>query len=307
MNYKDLSSFLTLSIIITILLITPILCSAQDNQEFTDLKGPYLGQKPPGTYPEMFGPGVISVDENFEHSAAVFSPDGKEVYWCTNVDWYTEKGQQGMLRLYFIKMVDGKWTKPRRAPFVEDLNIERPTFSPCGKWLFFEYYADSGNPDDMDIFVVERKGDDWSKPEPVSPLINTSGIERIQCFTADGSLYFSRNPFSSREQMFVAKWKDGKFSAPEQLGDDYDSDVSEYALVIGPDEAYMLICQQEAQGSANVFISYKNADGTWSDRIKTPYYSGGFLALSPDGKYLFIENEGIRWISTSFIENFKPE
>lgn len=270
------------------------------------LKGPYLGQKPPGKTPELFAPGIISVDDNFEHSAAVFSPDGKEVFWCTNVDWYTERRQQGMLRLYFMKMIDGKWTAPARAAFAENLNIERPTFSPCGKWLFFEYIS---NPDNhnVDIFVVERRGDSWSEPEPISSLINTSGIERIQCFTADGSFYFSRNPFSPREEMFVAKWKDGTFSEPERLGEDYNSDVSEYSLVIGPNEDYMLICQEAAHASPNVFVSYKNADGAWSDRIRTPYYSGGFLALSPDGKYLFIENEGIRWISTAFVAEFRPK
>jgi hypothetical protein len=282
------------------------LAGAQED-DFPVLKGPYLGQEPPSTTPRVFAPGIISVDENFEHSAAVFSPDGTEVFWCTNVDWYTERRQQGMLRLHFMKMVDGKWSAPARAPFVENLNIERPTFSPCGKWLFFEYSADPGNPDNVDIFVVERSADSWSEPEPVSSLINTSGIERIQCFTADGSFYFSRNPFSPREEMFVAKWKEGTFSAPERLGEDYNSDLSEYSLVIGPNEDYMLICQQAAQASPNVFVSYKNADGTWSDRIRTPYYSGGFLALSPDGKYLFIENEGIRWVSTAFVDELRPK
>ena len=271
------------------------------------LEGPYLGQNPPGTRPEVFGPGVISVEENFEHSAAVFSPDGTEVFWCTNVDWYNERKQPGMLRLYFMKMLDGKWSEPARAPFVDNLDIQRPTFSPCGKWLFFEYFADPDNPDNVDIFVVARKGDSWSDPEPVSPLINTSGIERIQCFAADGSFYFSRNPFSPREEMFVAKWKEGRFSPPEKLGEAFNSDVSEYALVIGPNDDYMVICQQAAHASPNVFVSYKNADGTWSDRIETPYYSGGFLALSPDGRYLFIENEGINWVSTSFINDLRPK
>ena len=273
---------------------------------FPVLEGPYLGQEPPGTSPEVFGPGIITVDENFEHSAAVFSPDGTEVYWCTNVDRYTERGQQGMLRLYFMRMVNGVWSAPQLASFARDLHIERPTFSPDGQWLFFEYRARSGNPDDVDIFVVRRRDTGWSEPEPVSSTVNSTGIERIQCFTADGSFYFSRNPFSPREEMFVAKWHDGVFGEPEKLGDDYDSESAEYALVIGPDETYMVTCQQEAPGSANVFVSYRNDDSTWSDRIKTPYYSGGFLALSPDGKYLFIENEGILWLSTSFVEELRP-
>jgi hypothetical protein len=282
------------------------LLNAQQD-DFPVLTGPYLGQDPPGTTPEMFAPGIISVEENFEHSAAIFSPDGTEVFWCTNVDWYTEEGQRGMLRLHSMKMVNGKWSAPARAPFAENLKIERPTFSPCGQWLFFEYLADPGNPDNVDIFVIERRGDSWSEPEPVSSLINTSGIERIHCFTSDGSFYFSRNPFSPREEMFVAQWKDGTFSAPEKLGEGFNSDVAEYALVIGPNEDYMLICQQAAHASPNVFISYKNADGTWSNRVRTPYYSGGFLALSPDGKYLFMLNEGIYWVSTSFVDDLKSK
>jgi hypothetical protein len=43
--------------------------------------------------------------------AAVFSPAGDEVFWCTNVGWYSEHGKQGMLRLYFTKTTTGG---PRR-------------------------------------------------------------------------------------------------------------------------------------------------------------------------------------------------
>jgi len=283
-------------------------CAFGQSEDFPILTGPYLGQEPPGIRPEIFGPGIISVDENFEHSAAVFSPDGKEVFWCTNVDWYTERKQSGMLRLYFMKMVDEKWSAPRLAPFVENLNIDRPTFSPCGRWLFFEYFADPSNPDNVDIFVVERKGDAWSKPEPVSSLINTPGIERIHCFTADGSFYFSRNPFTSREEIFVSKWADGKFSKPEKLGKDYNSDDYEVVILLAPDKSYMLIESLDARHtSQGLQICYKNADGSWSDRIKTPYqHCGGFLSLSADGKYLFFLGEAICWVSTSFIETLKP-
>jgi hypothetical protein len=84
--------------------LAPLVVAQGDG--FPVLEGSYLGQKPPGTTPEVFAPGIISVQENFEHSAAVFSPDGSEVYWCTNVDFYTEQGQQGMLRLYFMNLAE---------------------------------------------------------------------------------------------------------------------------------------------------------------------------------------------------------
>lgn len=72
-----------IGIFLSIILVSYI--NAQQDA-FPILQGPYLGQKRPGTMPEVFAPGIISVEENFEHSAAVFSPDGNEVFWCTNVD-----------------------------------------------------------------------------------------------------------------------------------------------------------------------------------------------------------------------------
>ena len=112
----------------------------QDIQSFTNLSGEYLGQTPPDKSPEIFAQGVISVDANFEHSAAVFSPDKNEVFWCTNVDWYTDQGISGNLRLYTMKIVNGKWTAPQPARFTKNIRVERPVFSTDGNKLYFECF-----------------------------------------------------------------------------------------------------------------------------------------------------------------------
>jgi Tol biopolymer transport system component len=282
--------------------------SKAEQSDFPKLTGPYLGQKPPGKTPEYFAPGIIAVDANFEHSAAVFSPDGREVFWCTNVDFYTDRRVVGNLRLHTMKVVDGLWTAPRIAPFVEDIYVERPVFSPDGSRLYIEFGRDPTQESDFDIYVVERTADGWSGPTSVSPLINSLAMERLHCVTADGSLYFSRDPFTRNEEIFVSRIVNGEFSEPEKLGDSYNSDAYEVAILIEPDENFMLVCQMNTQHtSSELNISYKKADGSWSQRIKTPYYSGGFLALSPDGKYLFMENEGICWVDTSFVNELKPK
>lgn len=271
------------------------------------LSGPYLGQEPPGSVPEIFGPGVISVEANFEHSAAVFSPDGDEVFWCTNVGWYSGEGRQGMLRLYFMKQVDGNWTEPRPAPFAADVRAERPVFSPDGKSLYFEAFAASGREDDVDIFVVHRTPGGWSDPVPVSPFINTAAVERLHCVTADGSMYFTRNLLRPDEEIFVSRFVDGAFTVPETLGRPFDSEDPELAFAIGPDEDYILVSTVNAERtSSSLFITYRRPDGTWTERIKTPYYCGGFLALSPDSNYLFMLTEDIYWVDTSFVERLRP-
>lgn len=164
--------------IIKILLAVMICINAQQ-LEFPKLTGICLGQKPPGKTPELFTPGIISVDENFEHSAAVFSPDGKEVFWCTNVNWYTEEAKAGNLRLYTMKEVNGQWTVPRPAHFVENNRVERPVFSPDGFRLYFACNSNPNHESDTDIYAVEREGEGWADPKPVSPLINSPAMERL--------------------------------------------------------------------------------------------------------------------------------
>lgn len=293
-------------VVILFLIISFSLASDQVG-DFPVLKGPYLGQKPPGVYPEIFAPGIISVDSNFEHSAAVFSPDGEEVFWCTNVGWYGERPQQGYLRLYFMKIVDGKWAAPQPAPFVKDRRVERPVFSPDGSSLYFEASGGSNREENADIFVVHRTAKGWSEPKPVSPLINSPAWERLHCVAADGSVYFSRNPMTPSEGVYVSRFVNGGFTQPEKLGKDYDSDAAEFALVFGPNGDYMLTATSNAQHGSDLCVSYRKADGTWTERIKTPYECGGFLSLSSDGKYLFMLNEGICWVSTSFVEDLRPK
>jgi len=96
------------TVIVIAFLAFTVTHSFSQQGDFPKLTGPYLGQKPPGKTPVYFAPGIITVDANFEHSAAVFSPSGNEVFWCTNVDFYTDKRVVGNLRLHTMKIVDGQ-------------------------------------------------------------------------------------------------------------------------------------------------------------------------------------------------------
>jgi hypothetical protein len=107
-------------------IIFPTVLHTRQN-EFAVLKGPYLGQKPPGKTPEIFAAGIISPEEGY-HSSPVFSPDGKEVYWATMTS--------GIL---YMTINDGSWTVPKNlGPKVNTANHEIcPIISPEGKYLFF--------------------------------------------------------------------------------------------------------------------------------------------------------------------------
>ena len=273
-----------------------------------ELSGPYLGQNAPGSTPRLFASGIVSVRADFEHSAATFSPDRQEIYWCTNVGARTNPPGAGQ-KLYVMRQIDGVWTTPEIAPFTQDIAgaVQRPVFSPDGTRLYFEVLGEPPANDDSDIYVVEREADGWSEPTPMFPAINTASIERLHCITPDGSMIFSRNPFTDRERMYLSRFVEGAFTEPEVLGEPFDSPAHELAVVIAPDESYALIAVTYTGLEDELYISYKQADGAWSERIRAPYACGGFLAISPDGAYLFFLGEGIYWVDTSFVERSRTE
>jgi hypothetical protein len=271
-----------------------------------ELTGPYLGQAPPGSTPRIFAPGIVSTWAGFEHSAGVFSPDGQKLFWCTNIDMRTNPPGEGQ-RLYFMQEVDGAWTAPEAAPFTVDISgPQRPVFSPDGARLYFEGFSSPSTMDNVDIYVVEREGDGWSAPALVSREINTGAIERLHCVTSDGSLIFSRDPYTRREKIYISRFVDGAFAEPEELGEPFDSAAHELAIVIAPDESYMLIGVTRTGFEDELYVCYRNADGSWTERIRAPYECGGFLALSPGGEYMFFLGEGIYWVDTSFVEELRP-
>jgi len=292
---------------IAVLAVVVLLLSQLAVPAIGKLSGPYLGQIPPSSTPRLFASGIVSVYANFEHSAAAFSPDGSELYWCTNVDARTNPPGAGQ-ELYGMRQINGVWTAPEVASFTAEISgtVQRPVFSSDGMRLYFDVFGEPPRNDDSDIYVVERIGDGWSKPVSMSSAINTSAIERLHCVASDGSLIFSRSPFTGREKMYMSRLVDGEFAEPEELGAPFDSAAHELAVVLSPDASYLLINLTRTGKEDELYICYKQPDDSWTDRIRAPYKCGGFLALSPDGLYLFFLGEGIYWVDTSFVERLRP-
>ena len=269
-------------------------------KEFPVLKGPYLGQKPPGKTPVMFAPGIVSRDDIFEHSAAIFSPNNSEVYW-SGKPFGTR-----YFKIYFMKTVDGKWTEPKIAYSHKEYSFGNPVISSDGNRLFFDSRGD--------IWFVERTGDDWTEAVQISPLINSDGSETLRSITENGSVYFSRyNKNASSEgrlhEIYVSRKIDGNYTEPEKLDKNINSDdAKEFGAYVAPDESYMIFEAANDSRIGNLFISYKGKNNLWSERIKLSLGNARFPAVSPDGKYLFfMTHDGLYWVKASFIEELKPK
>jgi Tol biopolymer transport system component len=263
-----------------------------------ELKGPYLGQKPPGMEPELFAPGIIST--NITEWTLTFMPDGLEAY-------YTIQGLNNINHLICIKSINGKWQKPEIASFANPDHNADPFISPDGKKLFF-WSNRPENPgqepgDNSDIWFVERKGNEWGKPVKLDSTINTKHWQIFPTVAMNGNLYFSCNYPDSKGGFDIYKSEliNGKYTKPVNLGDSINSINLEQEPYISPDESYIIFCSDRhapKSGNWDLYISFKKKDGTWTkaknmgNAINSNAMDQAPIVTS-DGKYLFFSSKRI--------------
>ena len=123
--------------------------------DFSVLKGPYLGQTPPGTTPKIFAPGLITT--HYSQSYIAFLNEARVCVYSVG----TDKGHE----TYYTYEKNGQWTTPQRAPFEELQGHPNYTTGPHGRRVYFH----SGRPthpddtrEDDNIWTIEWTGSDWA-------------------------------------------------------------------------------------------------------------------------------------------------
>jgi hypothetical protein len=283
--------------------------------DFPVLKGPYLGQKPPGKTPEVFAPGIISTEVN-EGCLGW----GKNMEYFIFQRWIDRKSQ-----LYIMNQNNGVWRVPELLPFVEKYQVGDYTIAPDGKTMVFasRIFIDEIGPkgEGGNIWIVEKTKNGWTEPKHIGLGINTKYHESYPCLTANGNLYFfSRRPGGYGDSdLYLAEYNGRKYQAPINLGPILNTEYHEWDTYTAPDESYMIYCSMKpgGLGSDDLYVTFKTENGSWSepvhmgDEINTDK-SENRPYVSPDGKYLFYAgnkqgNRDIYWVDAKIIMQLKPE
>ena len=275
--------------ILGLIFIVVLFSCNQTNKQSTIID--YLGQKPPIDTAEVFAKGMISTS-SLEHSAPVFSPDGKTVLWSI-----MKMPGYHMIILEMNYDID-KWSSPHTPLFSDTLaNEVYPSFSPDGKQLYFSSdRIDSKNDTNTignRLWKVERNGKDWGVPVLLDTIISKGG-EYACSISETGNLYFTYGAHRSPDWNILRSENDnGKYGSPVKL--ELNSPGYEDGPFVAADESYLIFESDRPGsmgGSIDLFISFKNKDGQWSepknmgDKVNSPSHER-FARVSPDGKYLF--------------------
>jgi hypothetical protein len=259
---------------------------------FPELRGPYLGQEPPGLEPEIFAPGIVSTGLPTRDLA--MTPDGTELYFAVSLG--------GRTMIMETHQVDGVWTEPAVAPFSgHSLDIE-PAISPDGQRFFFLSTRPQPGQEEkpgwvyQDIWVMDREGEVWGEPYNLGPPVNSDAPEYFPSLTNDGTLYFTREGEDRVSATWRSRFVEGAYAEPEMLGPEVNCGSNRFNVFVAPDESFAIVPtlgREDVIGGVDYYVVFRSDDDTWSEpinlgpAINQPEGREWSASLSPDGKYLF--------------------
>ncbi|MFC1898571.1 ankyrin repeat domain-containing protein [Candidatus Cloacimonadota bacterium] len=285
---------------------------AETTIEKTNLEGEYLGYEKPGRNPLIFAEDQL-ITPFSPHGAIAISPDGNEIFWCHQA--------MPIQAMWHIKQKNGVWTEPEIAPFTDpdlDYKAGNPRFSPDGKKLYYHSHRPLNSvesKEDADIWFVEKIGNSWSEPVNLGSVINTDLDEINPSVSRNGNLYFIGSDYEDSfgtGDIYVSKWIDGKFTTPQNLGANVNSDKHEISPVIAPDESYILFASDRPNphGGLNIFVSFKTISDGWTEAFALGSHINEGQAWHPfitaEGKYIFyLKGDNYYWVSSDIIADLK--
>ncbi len=251
-----------------------------------NLTGPYLGQKPPGSTAEVFAPGIVST--RLYELFSAFTPDMREFYFVR----YDEEDKPFMI---VYKYQNDQWQKSVTGP-----RVGEPFISHDGKTMH------------LGRRYMERTGSGWSEIKTLDAPYKDFRIMRLTA-SAKGNYFFDT---AGEEPIRYFRMANGKPGAPKTLNIDLGKHNAH--PWIAPDESYLIWDDQreEGFGGADLYISFKQQDGSWGpsinlgDKINSER-SDSYPTITPDGKYLLFNrsidenNVDIYWVAADFIETLR--
>ncbi len=272
---------------------------AGDADRYLPDSGPYLGQTPPGSEPQLFAPGIVST--MCTDRDVTMAPDGSEIVWAVTLP------SRGGTFIIHSFQVDGRWTRPATVSFSGDPRYidAEPHLAPDGRRLWFASDrpapGEPAEPGDYDLWYAERTATGWGEPVNAGPPVNTTDEgEFYPTLTRTGTIYFTRSTTAERQNhIYRSRRVNGTWAEPERLPAEVNPGPAQYNAFVSPDESFIIVptaTLPDAVGGAggtDYYISFRSASDEWTgpihmgERINTADGREWAPYVSPDGEYFF--------------------
>jgi outer membrane protein OmpA-like peptidoglycan-associated protein/tetratricopeptide (TPR) repeat protein len=180
------------------------------------------------------------VKSRFHEASAIFSKDGKTMYFTRNNYLDGKKGKDEnkvtLIKIYKARFENNDWTAISELPFnSNNYRTGHPSLSPDEKTLYFVSDMPGGF-GESDIYKVSVNSDgSYGNPINLGNIINTPGKETFPFVTDEDEIYFASDTHAGLGglDIFVSKINpDGTFDEVQNVGADVNSSKDDFAYLI---------------------------------------------------------------------------
>ena len=207
------------------------------NQSFYNL---YESEVDSEGYLKTPGPIGKKINSKFNESSAVFTKDGKTMYFTRNNYINGKKQKNGkditLLKLYKSTYDGFEWGRVEELPFNSNqYSCAHPALSPDDTILYFASDM-PGTLGQSDIFKVQIKKDgSFGTPENLGSAINTEARETFPFISDDNEMFFASDGqlgFGGLDVFAVKINDEGKYSKTLNVGAPVNSSQDDFAYII---------------------------------------------------------------------------
>ena len=245
---------------------------------------------------------LFMINSEFHDYAPVITADGSQLFFTSRRP-YTDKeilrNKEGNENIYMSEYNEDskQWRKPKPLPEVINTQGRHNSIlaiSNDGQRLL-KYQDDKyGNGDILESYL---KGEEWSEPQSISPMINSSFHESSASISPDGkTIYYvseRKGGVGGRDIWMCSKNSHGKWGDPKNLGNVVNTELDEEAVFIHPDGKTLYFSSKghNSMGGYDIFKTVFS-DGKWSkpENLDRPINTEGddlFFVVAANGKVAY--------------------
>lgn len=256
---------------------------------------------------------IVTFSDNINtkrhESNAVFTKDGKTMYFTASNRGELAKSKINHLKIYRAELVGNKWQNITDLSINSiDYSTEHPALSDDEKKLYFASDR-PGSIGSFDIYVVDiLKSGKLGEPINLGDKINTDHREQFPYVLKDTLFFASTGHIGlGGLDVFKSVIKDSiTFSTPKNLGKGINSGLDDFAFVINKDDSfgYFSSNREDGKGGDDIYMFKRNIkqvklqgiikdkntleplEGVIVDLIKNDDTTSNVLS-NPDGSFVF--------------------
>lgn len=212
----------------------------------------------------------VQMNSQLHEGPVTFNRDGSVIYFTRN---NLKKGvrkadAKGIVRLKIYEAQKGAndWQNVKELPFnSNDYSACHPTLSADGNTLYFSSDMPGGL-GGMDLWMVEKKGEEWSAPMNLGAEVNTDKNEVFPFIHSSNNLFFASNgyPGAGGLDLFMVDISSKKWGQVTNLGEPFNSPVDDLGLILNPEGTmgYFASDREGGRGKDDIY-QFEALDGIW--------------------------------------------